>query len=155
MLGSGAHLDPRLALVRAVAEMDQVLTCLTAWECDGTLDHTLRDWLRSATVEDQPYLAPGPFSPTRLQDVPHLAASDIANDICVCERILAKHGIEIMLLDQTRPDIGVSVMKVIAPGLRHFRRRLAPGRLYTAPVAAGWLRQPRPENELNPIGFFL
>jgi ribosomal protein S12 methylthiotransferase accessory factor len=62
---------------------------------------------------------------------------------------------EIMLLDQTRPDIGVSVMKVIVPGLRHFRRRLAPGRLYTVPVAAGWLQQPSLETELNPIGFFL
>lgn len=155
VLGFGAHLDPQLAISRAVAEMDQVLTGLTAQECDGTLDATVRDWLRHAAVLDQSYLAPGPFPPTRPHDVTHLATSDIADDIRVCEHVLTSHHLEVLILDQTRPDIGVPVMKVIVPGLRHFRRRLAPGRLYTAPVAAGWLRQPGLETELNPIGFFL
>jgi ribosomal protein S12 methylthiotransferase accessory factor len=155
VLGFGAHLDPQLAISRAVAEMDQLMTGLAAQECDGTLDATVRDWLRNATVRDQSYLAPGPFSPTPPQDVTHLATADIADDIRVCEGILASHDLEVLILDQTRPDIGVPVMKVIVPGLRHFRRRLAPGRLYTAPVAAGWLQQPRLETEMNPIGFFL
>ncbi len=155
MLGSGAHLDPGLALARALSEMDQVLTCVTAWESEGTLDPTILGWVRSATLDDQPYLAPGPFSPVRLDDVPHLATSNVGEDIRVCERLLAERGMDVLVLDQTRPDIGVPVMKVIVPGLRHFRRRLAPGRLYTVPVAAGWLRQPRREAELNPIGFFL
>lgn len=43
----------------------------------------------------------------------------------------------------------------MAPGLRHFWRRLAPGRLYQVPVALGWIAERLTEEELNPIGFFL
>jgi hypothetical protein len=55
-------------------------------------------------------------------------------------------------LDHTRPDIGVPVARVIVPGLRHFYRRFAPGRLYDIPVKLGLLDRPRSEAELNPIG---
>jgi hypothetical protein len=54
------------------------------------------------------------------------------------------------VLDQTRPDIEVPVVRVIVPGLRHFYRRLAPGRLYDVPVKLGWRDRPLAENELNP-----
>jgi ribosomal protein S12 methylthiotransferase accessory factor len=33
--------------------------------------------------------------------------------------------------------------------------RFGPGRLYDAPVRLGWLSQPLPESELNPIPMFL
>jgi ribosomal protein S12 methylthiotransferase accessory factor len=52
-------------------------------------------------------------------------------------------GIEILVLDQTRTDVGMPVAKVVMPGMRHFWARFAPGRLYN--VAA-----PKPELELNP-----
>ncbi|HYH95731.1 YcaO-like family protein, partial [Hyalangium sp.] len=61
---------------------------------------------------------------------------------------------ETLVLDQTRPDIGLSAVKVIVPGLRHFWPRLGPGRLYDVPVRMGWLRQAREEGELNPFPFF-
>jgi ribosomal protein S12 methylthiotransferase accessory factor len=61
---------------------------------------------------------------------------------------------EVLVLDQTRPDIGMPVVKVIVPGLRHFWARYAPGRLYNVPVAMGWLDNPLPEEELNPIPVF-
>jgi ribosomal protein S12 methylthiotransferase accessory factor len=47
------------------------------------------------------------------------------------------------------------VVKPIAPGLRHFWARFAPGRLYEAPVQAGWLDRPRREEDLNPIPMFI
>ena len=37
------------------------------------------------------------------------------------------------------PEIGLPVVKVIVPGLRHFWARFAPGRLYDVPVKLGWL----------------
>ena len=61
---------------------------------------------------------------------------------------------EMLVLDQTRADIGVSVAKVIVPGLRHFWARFAPGRLYDVPVQMGWLTRPLKEEELNPIPIF-
>jgi len=60
-----------------------------------------------------------------------------------------------LVLDQTRPEIGLPVVKVIVPGLRHFWTRFAPGRLYDAPVRLGWLERPLAETDLNPIPMFL
>jgi ribosomal protein S12 methylthiotransferase accessory factor len=60
-----------------------------------------------------------------------------------------------LVLDQTRPEIGLPVVKVIVPGLRHFWRRLGPGRLYDVPVKLGWLPAPLSEEQLNPIPMFL
>ena len=69
-----------------------------------------------------------------------------------CDILLAKKaGLDFMVLDQKRADIEVPVVRVIVPGMRHFYRRFAPGRLYDVPVKLGWLAQPRSENELNTI----
>jgi ribosomal protein S12 methylthiotransferase accessory factor len=68
--------------------------------------------------------------------------------------VLAEHGLEMLVLNQTRPDVGLSVAKVMVPGLRHFWARFAPGRLYDVPVRMGWLAQKKEEAELNPIPIF-
>jgi ribosomal protein S12 methylthiotransferase accessory factor len=66
--------------------------------------------------------------------------------------LLAKRaGYDFLVLEHTRPDIEVPVARVIVPGLRHFYRRFAPGRLYDVPVKLGLLDRPRSEAELNPI----
>ena len=46
---------------------------------------------------------------------------------------------EMLVLDQTREEIGLPVVKVIVPGLRHFWARFAPGRLYDVPARLGWV----------------
>ena len=77
----------------------------------------------------------------------------IAND---GEEALARaRGLETLVLDQTRPDTGVSVAKVIVPGLRQFWARFAPGRLYDVPVELGWQARPLRENQLNPVHLFM
>jgi len=40
---------------------------------------------------------------------------------------------------------------VIVPGLRHFYRRFAPGRLYDVPVKLGLRDRPLSEDEFNPL----
>jgi ribosomal protein S12 methylthiotransferase accessory factor len=62
---------------------------------------------------------------------------------------------EMLVLDQTRADVGMPVVKVVVPGLRHFWARFAPGRLYDVPVTMGWLREPLREEDLNPIPIFI
>ena len=60
-----------------------------------------------------------------------------------------------LILDQTRPDINMPVVKVVVPGLRHFWPRFAPGRLFEVPVELGRLTKPTPYDQLNPIPLFL
>ena len=62
---------------------------------------------------------------------------------------------EVLVLDQTRPDVGLSVVKVIVPAMRIFWKRLGPGRLYEVPVQQGWRAAPTPEAEMNPFPLFL
>jgi ribosomal protein S12 methylthiotransferase accessory factor len=65
-------------------------------------------------------------------------------------RLAEREGLDVLVLDQTRPDIDVAVVRVIVPGLRHFYRRFAPGRLYDVPVKLGLRDRPMSEDELNP-----
>jgi oxazoline/thiazoline synthase len=71
--------------------------------------------------------------------------------VAACVRAVEREGLDFLALDQTRPDIEVPVVRVIVPGMRHFYRRFAPGRLYDVPVKLGWRDRPTPESELNPI----
>jgi len=75
----------------------------------------------------------------------------ISEQVNACVRLAKRAGLDVLVLDQTRPDIEVPVVRVIVPGLRHFYRRFAPGRLYDVPVKLGLRDRPLKENELNPI----
>jgi ribosomal protein S12 methylthiotransferase accessory factor len=69
--------------------------------------------------------------------------------------VTKKLGLEMLVVDMTRPDIGLPVVKVIVPGLRHFWSRLAQGRLYDVPVRLGRLQLPTEFDDLNPIPMFM
>ena len=80
----------------------------------------------------------------------------LTNLVCrlLLEKKNAQQGMETLVLNQSRPDIGLKVVKVIVPGMRHFWARFAPGRLYEVPVKMGWLTEALTEEQLNPIPMF-
>jgi len=86
---------------------------------------------------------------------PRLWSDDLKEDVLYCQSLVERHGMEMLVLDLTRPDVGLPVVKVVVPGLRPLWARLAPGRLYDVPVQQGYLPQPLPEAQLNPIPMFL
>jgi ribosomal protein S12 methylthiotransferase accessory factor len=157
LFGFGAHLDAKVALSRAVTEMNQSLSILEAVNAGHAPleDTTTLKWVKEANLDNQPYLAPDGTVPSRkLGDYRQPYHVDILADIEYCQKIVEGLGLEMLVLDQTRPDIGMPVAKVIVPGLRHFWARFAPGRLYDVPVKMGWLKSPKTEAELNPIPMF-
>jgi ribosomal protein S12 methylthiotransferase accessory factor len=158
-LGFGAHLDPRVALLRAVTEMSQMMSGLSD-DCDDPRHQPVDDpetleWLRTATVANQPYLLPDATPPRRESDYPKGWTDDVAEDVRACQGLVERLGMELIVLDQTRPEIGLPVAKVVVPGLRHFWARFAPGRLYDVPARLGWVSSPTAEEDLNPIPMFL
>jgi len=161
IFGFSAHLDPRIALLRAATEMNQYLPAFLGKLPDGRTRYWWErqeaiDWWQTATLDTQPYLVPDPALPMKkLSDYPGLASSDLRDDVLTCAEITRRCGLDMLVLDQTRPDIGLSVAKVVIPGLRHFWLRLAPGRLYDVPVKLGWRDHPCREDELNPIPIFV
>jgi ribosomal protein S12 methylthiotransferase accessory factor len=161
IFGFGAHLDPPIGILRALTEMTQGLRYMaTVKDVDAVKDkdsemQDAQRWWQSATLVQHPYLASAPQAATKTAAAyPRLWSEDLREDVETCVAIAARHGLDTLLLDQTRPDIGLSVVKVIVPGLRHFWRRLAPGRLYEVPVRLGWLAAPLPEKQLNPVSMF-
>ncbi len=150
-LGFGCHVDPHLALRRALTE------------CNQLFDPSSRGpdpWDRTLLPETA-FLHPLTTTAGAVQAVDaeqmrrtsrHSAGADPLDS---CRQALAEQGLEWLMVDKTRPDIGLKVVQAIVPGLRHFWPRLGPGRLYDVPVAMGWLGSAMPEEALNPAPLFL
>ncbi|MFD7323271.1 TOMM precursor leader peptide-binding protein [Streptomyces sp. NPDC059875] len=159
-LGFGAHFDPRLALRRALAEVNQMLPPVAEVRADGTGyscdDPVALAWWQGATVTNQPYLLPGSGLPATVPGsyVP-VRRGDLREDVAAIEDLVAARGMELLVLDQTRPDVALPVVKVIVPGLRTFWTRFGPGRLYDVPVRLGRLPAPTRYEDLNPVPLFL
>ncbi|MEP7308768.1 MAG: TOMM precursor leader peptide-binding protein [Acidobacteriota bacterium] len=153
--GFGAHFDPRTALLRAVTELNQnlALTGAAALAAGGQHpvdDPDALDWAQTATLADHPYLVPND-EPARTRDsFRYVPSSDLREDVLRGQSLVEERGLEFLVLDATRADIGLPVVKVVIPGLRPVWTRFAPGRLYDVPVRLGWLPRPLPEDGLNP-----
>ncbi|MFC7615897.1 YcaO-like family protein [Actinokineospora soli] len=159
VMGFGAHLDPGIALRRALTELNQMMPALATAAGDGEYEVDDPDavhWWRTATLANQPYLR-GDLSRPELtaRDYPRHRCTDLLDDITLVRRRLEGLGLEVLVLDQTRPDIGLPVVKVVVPGLRPFWTRFAPGRLYDVPVALGQRVEPVAYAELNSMPLFL
>lgn len=151
ILGFGAHLDPTIAILRALTEVNQLGLELDRVP-DDQLDGDAKRWLLEANLANQPYLAPDPTQPVKTaRDYPRCEGDDLLAEVIACVGTARQAGLETLVLDQTRPDIGLNVVKVIVPGLRHFWSRFGPGRLYDVPVTLGWRATPTPEAEMNPM----
>jgi ribosomal protein S12 methylthiotransferase accessory factor YcaO len=148
-------------LLRALTELNQFLPMVTDLPHDKatrkyrTNDPDTIDWFTSSTMLNQPYLTPDwEARPRTPRDYLSVEAMDLRDEVKACVETTRKAGLEMLCLDQTRTDIGMPVWRVIVPGLRHFWRRLGPGRLYDIPVKLGWLDKSIPEEHLNPISMF-
>jgi ribosomal protein S12 methylthiotransferase accessory factor len=157
ILGYGAHFDPKLAVSRALTEVNQILPNVLSAQANGSTqyppssDSLVIQWWKTATVENHSYLVPDENVPPKgSADYSLSLSDDLLEDIRLCQQIVEKNGMEMLVLDQTRPDIGLKVVKVIVPGMRHWWKRLGPGRLYDVPVKMGWLQEPLNEIQLNP-----
>ncbi len=142
VLGFGAHFDPEIAVSRALSEMNQFLPVLL----EGR-----RRRLATEEITETQYLLPDETQPARRpSDYVRVDGTDLLGDIEASAELLRGKGMEVLVLDQSRSDVELPVVKVLAPGLRPFWARFAPGRLYTVPVELGWLAVPKREEELNP-----
>lgn len=159
IFGFGAHFDPAVALRRALTEMGQLLPAVGDDRPGGgygITDPLPVRWWRQATIANQPYLLPDPaIRPRTPGSWDYAPRADLLDDVKAITKLVGAKGMELLVLDQTRPEVGMPVVKVIAPGLRHFWARYAPGRLFEAPVELGRLARPTPYEQLNPIPLFV
>ncbi|MET9502683.1 TOMM precursor leader peptide-binding protein [Streptomyces sp. NPDC006622] len=158
-LGFGAHFDPRVALRRALTELTQMLPPLAGEPVGGASAFTGTDpealrWFGHATTANQPYLLPAARRSTRPRASLRPPA-DAAAQVESLVALLRRHRLDVMVLDQTRPDVELPVAKVLIPGLRPHWAGWGPGRLFDVPVALGRLTRPKDFAQLNPLPLHL
>jgi ribosomal protein S12 methylthiotransferase accessory factor len=147
--GSGAHFDARVALLRALTELNQFLSI--GLMGDGEGNKASLDGTTPLRLQDHPYLTPTSNPAVQAGSGSTFSRLDAREQVAACVHAARRAGLDFLVLDQTRPDIGAPVARVIVPGMRHFYRRFAQGRLYDVPIKLGLRDRPLPESELNPI----
>ena len=160
LLGFGAHIDASTAITRAVLEVNQSLPTVlkSKVERERMLLPDFADaisWWNTASVENQPYLTPLSSEQKSIESYPSFDSIDLKEQIDRLVSHVATLDLDVLVLNLTKPDVNLPAVRVIVPGLRHFWRRLAPGRLYDVPLKQGLLEKPNRENHLNPISLFL
>src|SRR6516165_779893 len=147
--GSGAHFDRRIALLRALTELSQFLSIGMMGGASG--EKPSLDGITPLRLENYPFLSPASHPVVQPELGFSVPLDSVREQVEACVEVATRAGHDFMVLDQTRPDVEVPVVRVIVPGLRHFYRRYGPGRLYDVPVKLGLLERPLPESELTPF----
>ncbi|HSM05864.1 MAG TPA: TOMM precursor leader peptide-binding protein [Longimicrobiales bacterium] len=147
-LGFGAHLDPDRALRRALLELGQGFAARGARSDAPDLFDVAR--------LDARFLIPTPGAECRaLGDMAAPPRGSVRACLEWCVERTREAGLELLLLDQTRADTGLPVVRAVVPGLRSQWARFAPGRLFRVPTRLGWCVEPRSEGSLNPSHLYL
>jgi oxazoline/thiazoline synthase len=147
--GSGSHFNARVALLRALTEVNQFLSIGLMGA--RNVAPSSGEGIAPFYLREHPYLTPNGHAPVGPGRDSNFGRLDKREQVMTCVNLAKRHGLDFLVLDQTRPDIEVPVVRVIVPGLRHFYRRFAPGRLYDVPIKLGLRDRPLSENELNPL----
>ena len=116
-LGMGTHLDPEVAILRALTEVAQS----RATQINGAREDTVRaDFAREAGYERMKRINKYYFKDDEekisLSDIENKSTSSITKDIEIVKSELTANDIEkILYVDLTRPEIDVSVVRVVIP----------------------------------------
>jgi len=155
LMGFGAHLDGRIAVLRALSELNQILLFDGDFDrANHAVDDHLWRWIDHETLAGHPYLAPADGPAISATSLPQPRFATMAEAVRHCVGLVAAEH-DFIVHDLSRPDLPLNCVRVVVPGLRHFWNRRGPGRLYDVPVKMGWLAHPHAESELNPHAFFL
>jgi len=126
--GSGAHLDPEVAIVRALTEAIQSRAVYFA----GSRDDLLRRGLLSLQVHDDRAIEFLESVPPTVDagEIRSEATPAFEGDVHLVLQKLRSAGLDqAVVLDLTHPGFDISVVRVIVPGLEGYRlESTAPGR---------------------------
>jgi ribosomal protein S12 methylthiotransferase accessory factor len=169
VIGMGCHLDPAVAVTKALYEMCQGRPSEAKRFADkpprGRLEHyqdvrTLDDHSAFASQRDRrsefDFLASGTIvSPG---DLPNPSTGDAWRDLDYTAQALAALGCRVAYADLTLPDVapcGIHVARAIATGLQpvhfgHGTERFGGRRLFELPLKLGFADRVRTVDDLNP-----
>ncbi len=118
-LGVGTHLDPEIAVLRALTEVAQS----RATQIHGTREDTTRAvFMRKAGYERMKRINKHWFGESEeiveLEDIKNRSGKSFKEDIETSMKLLKKAGFkDALFVDLTRPEIKIPVVRVIVPGM--------------------------------------
>jgi ribosomal protein S12 methylthiotransferase accessory factor len=136
-IGEGCHPARQVALARAVTEAAQARLTVIAGVRDD-FGREIYDELLGADVQRVARERGSTSVPTRLfQDIPHWDAETFEEDVEWQLNCLRRAGLgRVVVIDLTKPEFGLPVVRVIVPGLEPmFERGYLPGRRAQALLA--------------------
>ena len=116
-LGVGTHLDPDIAVIRALTEVAQS----RATQIHGTREDTIRaDFMRKSSYEGMKRMNKHYFQKEEemidLSDIKDKSSNSIKKDIETSIEEIQKVGFDqVLYTDLTREEIGINVARVIIP----------------------------------------
>lgn len=170
LIGMGCHLDPSMALEKAVFELCQARPSESKRYQDKPPGSRLKSYEDVRSLEDHPAFLSLPerrgefeflwrrAESARLQDLPGQSCGDTKRDLEYLVRGLSERGHRVVYADLTTADVapsGIRVVRTLATGLQpiHFgygQERLGGRRLFELPHKLGFAAGPRTEADLNP-----
>jgi thioglycine synthase len=118
-LGVGTHLDPEVAVIRALTEVAQS----RATQIHGTREDTIRAvFMRKAGYERMKRINSHWFGEStisvELQELKNISGKSFKEDIETSKTLLNKRGFkDILYIDLTRHEIEIPVVRVLIPGM--------------------------------------
>jgi len=169
LVGLGCHLDPRVAVTKAIFEICQIRPGETRRFVDGPagevprqytdvhslLDHSAFFHAKERRAELGFLIDHGRTQ--RLHELPN-PSTGIQEDLSTAIDGMERAGCRVAYAELTTDDVrpyGVHVVRTIAAGLQpmhfgHGEERLGGSRLFELPVRLGYARARRSESDLNP-----
>ena len=113
--GSGAHFDKRIALLRTLTELNQFLSI--GLMGGGSGEKSSLDGVTPLRLQEYPFLTPSSHPVILPGSDSQVRALDNTRDqVLACVDLARRAGLDFLVLDQTRPDVEVPVVRVIVPG---------------------------------------
>jgi len=171
-VGSQANLSPTRAALKSLVEAAHgrpyvrfILQGNPGWKhkpdfsnVNSFQDHAAF-YTRAPQLHDVLDFIKEPVSERRLSEIPDLSTGSIKGDIETYVSILARHNLDVIVVDLTSPDIdevGFKVVRIMVPGLQllhgdHRYPFLGCERLYRMPQSLGFRETASTAKELNPF----
>lgn len=152
-LGFGADFDSQCAVRSALLEMCQMEISLEIFRrrSSDSAQPGLATWIELVGLASCSWWQPQPGETVDLATKRTSQFHDAVSALEHCLEICAAHHLSLYYVDLLRESIAVPAARAVVPGLRHYKPRFAPGRLYDVPIKIGWQESPTVEARLNPV----
>ncbi len=144
--GFGAHPEAEKALEKALKECCQMLP--NVMQCDEQGNYTPKNVAQQAHFQHAAHFQPASGEKLLARD--YAGKKQLTTLQEIIDALLTKNIMPLML-EHTRPELDLHVVRVFGVGMRPWFNRRGPGRLYDVPVSLGLRTNSITEDQVFPV----